>query len=114
MKQEESRRLAGGRGNGGVEPRTRVHSYSSIPRRGPFASGSDAAGAHGVEVPTMGGGKLLYTISEAAELLSLSRAHLYRLLQRGELASVSSGRSRRISDAALKGYVARLEQETQS
>jgi excisionase family DNA binding protein len=52
--------------------------------------------------------KLLYSIAEAAALLSLSRAHLYRLLGRGELASLWSGRSRRISHVDLEAYVERL------
>jgi excisionase family DNA binding protein len=43
-------------------------------------------------------------------MLSLSRAHVYREIARGALASVQIGRSRRVSRAALEAYVDRLEQ----
>ena len=53
--------------------------------------------------------KLAYTVEEAAELLSVSRAHLYRLLDYEELESVRIGRSRRITSTQLRDYVRRLE-----
>lgn len=54
--------------------------------------------------------KLAFTVEEAAEMLSLSRAHVYRLLDLRELGSVSIGRSRRITLNQLISFLERLEQ----
>jgi len=51
--------------------------------------------------------RLLYTVSDAAELLSISRSVLYELLAAGAIESVSVGRSRRIPAAALRDWVER-------
>src|SRR5437868_4693988 len=56
-------------------------------------------------------GQLLLTPKEAAACLSVSRAHLYRLLQAGELRAVHSRRAARIPYAELQRYVARLLNE---
>lgn len=53
--------------------------------------------------------RLLYTIEEAAELLSLSRAQIYRLIDTMELESVTVGRSRRITAQQLDAFVRSLE-----
>lgn len=53
--------------------------------------------------------KLAYTIEEAAKLLSLSRAHVYRLLDIGEIGSISIGRSRRITKGQLESFISNLE-----
>ncbi len=53
--------------------------------------------------------KLLYTVDEAATLLSLSRTTLYELLNSGAIASVTVGRSRRITHRGLDGFVRGLE-----
>ncbi len=53
--------------------------------------------------------KLAYTVEEAAALLSLSRAHVYRLLDLQELSSISIGRSRRITAGQLQDFITRLE-----
>ncbi|MCC7434211.1 MAG: helix-turn-helix domain-containing protein [Methanoregulaceae archaeon] len=53
--------------------------------------------------------KLAYSVEEAAELLSLSRAHVYRLLDLQELGSVTVGRSRRITASQLEDFIRRLE-----
>jgi len=55
--------------------------------------------------------KLVYTIDEATELLSLSRAQLYRLIDSEELPTVKVGKCRRITFAQLEAFVRRLEQE---
>jgi len=55
--------------------------------------------------------KLAYTIEEAAELLSLSRTQLYRLIEVEELPTVKVGKSRRITFAQLESFVRKLEQE---
>lgn len=58
----------------------------------------------------MGSGqKLAYTVEEAAELLSLSRAKLYRLIDTCEIGSVAIGRSRRITRSQLLEFLSRLE-----
>jgi len=55
-------------------------------------------------------GKLLYSVEEAARLLSMSRAKLYRLIDLCELGSVRIGRSRRISRNQLETFIRSLEQ----
>lgn len=45
--------------------------------------------------------KLLYTASEVAQLLSLSKAKVYLMAAQGELESVHFGKSVRIPAAAL-------------
>jgi excisionase family DNA binding protein len=54
----------------------------------------------------------LVTIGQAAELLSVGRSYLYAAIQRGELATVKLGRSRRVPVAALDDYVARKLEES--
>ena len=54
--------------------------------------------------------KLAYTVEEAAELLSLSRAQIYRLIDFGELRSVKIGKCRRVTSAQLQSFVTKLEQ----
>lgn len=47
----------------------------------------------------------LVTVPEAATLLRLSRATVYRLLQRGEMDSLKIGAARRIPLSALQAYI---------
>lgn len=54
--------------------------------------------------------KLAYTVEEAAELLSLSRAQLYRLLDLEDLSSIKIGKSRRITYVQLEAFIKKLEQ----
>jgi excisionase family DNA binding protein len=49
--------------------------------------------------------KLLYSVSEAAELLSCSKSTVYGLIRSGELVSVHATSRTRISAAALVRYV---------
>lgn len=58
---------------------------------------------------TTTGPKLLLTPTEAAARLGVGRTTLYRLLQSGELLSVTIGRCRRIKPDALAAYAASLE-----
>jgi excisionase family DNA binding protein len=53
----------------------------------------------------------LFTVVEAAQILSISRSKAYELLARGHLPSVRIGRSRRISARAINDYIERLESE---
>ena len=52
--------------------------------------------------------RLLYRPEEAAEVLAIGRPKLFELLASGEIESYKIGGSRRISRAALEGYVERL------
>jgi excisionase family DNA binding protein len=52
--------------------------------------------------------KLLYTIDEAAQALSLGRSLLYQLVLTGQIASIKVGRYRRIPVVSLKSYVEQL------
>ena len=54
-------------------------------------------------------GHAAFTVEEAAELLGLSRAQLYRLIDRGDLKSVTIGRSRRITRNQLDQFIEVLE-----
>jgi excisionase family DNA binding protein len=57
------------------------------------------------------GAKVLVSVDEAAELLSVGRTVVYRLVARNEVRSIKVGRTRRIVVASLHEYVGRqLEQ----
>ncbi len=58
--------------------------------------------------------KLLFSMEEAAELMSIGRTVFYDLVMRKEIASVKIGRSRRVPLRALEDYVARQLVEKQS
>ena len=49
--------------------------------------------------------KLLLTITEASQLLAISRSKLYELLNSGNLPSVHIGRSRRIRMKDIEEFV---------
>lgn len=53
---------------------------------------------------------VLVTINEAAARLRVSRDTVYRLLQAGALPSLTIGRARRISVAALDTFITEHEQ----
>jgi excisionase family DNA binding protein len=55
--------------------------------------------------------RLLYRVSEAAVVLSLSRAKVYELIKSGALRSVRVGGARRITAADLEIFVASLGKE---
>jgi excisionase family DNA binding protein len=57
--------------------------------------------------------QLLFSPEQAAAVLATGRTTMYALLKNGDLRSVKIGRSRRIPAAALKEYVAKLDQPTQ-
>jgi excisionase family DNA binding protein len=72
-----------------------------------------------IEVETQKLSKLLYSVSEAAALLSCSRNTVYALIKSGKLLAVHPTSSTRISAVALTRFVqikedeARLEREAQ-
>lgn len=53
----------------------------------------------------------LYTITEAEEALRLSRSTIVRLVGRGELRTITIGRSRRITEDELQRFVRSREDE---
>jgi len=53
-------------------------------------------------------GKVLVSVEEAAEMLSLGRSIVYRLSMRTNVRSVKIGRCRRIVVSSLHEYMARL------
>jgi excisionase family DNA binding protein len=52
--------------------------------------------------------KMLYTPTEAAQVLSISRSTIYLLMARGDVPSVRIGSSRRIPVDGLRRYVTAL------
>jgi|GEM_PF-1313428 len=59
------------------------------------------APASGVEGSPGSEGRLVYSVSEAAELLGISRAFAYELVARGELPVIRLGRRRLVPKVAL-------------
>lgn len=53
---------------------------------------------------------MAYTVEEAAELLSLSRAQIYRLIDLGEIETVKIGKSRRLTSRQLDAFLSAQEQ----
>lgn len=47
----------------------------------------------------------LYTVREAADVLSIGRSHLYELMAAGKIRSVKVSRSRRIPHSALQEFL---------
>ena len=55
--------------------------------------------------------KLLLTVEEAAQILSVGRTLLYDLVMRGKVGSVKIGNARRIPVIALQAYIESLVQQ---
>jgi len=49
-------------------------------------------------------GRLAVTVEEGAHMLGVGRATLYKLIMRGEIASFTVGRARRIAISTLERY----------
>jgi excisionase family DNA binding protein len=49
---------------------------------------------------------MAYTVEEAGDLLSLSRAQLYRLIDCGDLETIKIGKSRRVTSRQLDAFLA--------
>ncbi|MCP9207099.1 helix-turn-helix domain-containing protein [Streptomyces cucumeris] len=54
---------------------------------------------------------LLYRMSDAMRVLSLSRSVIYDQIRRGRLRTVKEGRTRLVPASAITEYVALLERE---
>jgi excisionase family DNA binding protein len=59
-------------------------------------------------VQDLGRRKKLYSMAAAAEALSITRKHLYTLMNRGEITTVSIGRRRLIPADELDRFVQHL------
>jgi excisionase family DNA binding protein len=69
--------------------------------------GKDSIMTHDQETPRQ---ELLLTIRRTGKLLSLSRAMVYLLIQRGELRCIHIGRAVRVSEAELRRWLHEREQ----
>lgn len=56
-------------------------------------------------------GRVLLSVEEAAERLSISRTRAYALIKSGELTSLRIGRLRRVPAETIDNYVRRLLDE---
>ena len=77
---------------------------SPPPRRG----GGSSRPRQVVDVTLRASERMLLTVEEAAERLSISRAQMWRLISRGDIASLHVGRLRRIEPEALTHYISRM------
>ncbi len=57
--------------------------------------------------------KLVYSIDEIADQLSVGRTLVYRLIGSGELRSIKIGGRRLVTDGQLRALVASLENQAQ-
>jgi excisionase family DNA binding protein len=55
------------------------------------------------------GSRLLLRVDEAARLCDVSRSYMYELIARGEIPSVTLGRSRRVPLESLRQWISDLE-----
>ena len=55
--------------------------------------------------------RLLLTPEETAQMLGIGRTRVFALIKTEKLASVTVGRSRRITPKAVEDYVRKLEEE---
>lgn len=58
------------------------------------------------DVPTLGGSKLLVSVADAAEMLSVSRTTAYELIAKGAIPSVKIGRRRLVPTEELRLRIA--------
>ena len=96
-----------------LEDRLRLGRYVSREEEGQM-NGEDRrhlAGAEAAAVRSAVPDKLLYTVEEAAALLSLSRTSVFQLISEHRLAAVKIGGRRRVAHRALDDFVASLETE---
>ena len=56
--------------------------------------------------------KVLLTVDEGAEALSLGRSKFYELIQRGEIPTIKIGRATRVQASAIREWVERQVAET--
>ena len=54
--------------------------------------------------------KFAYTVEEAAELLSMSRSQMFRLIDLMEISTIKIGKLRRVTHAQLDAFLRKMEQ----
>lgn len=64
----------------------------------------------GMPQPTESPPRLLLTVEEAAERISICRSNMFKLIRQGDVESVTIGRLRRVTPTALEDFVRRLSQ----
>jgi excisionase family DNA binding protein len=57
------------------------------------------------------GSPITYEVTDAIRMLRLGKTVIYELIRSGRLRSVKQGRARRIPAAAIRDYIALLEEE---
>lgn len=55
----------------------------------------------------------LYRVADAMRVLSMSRTVIYEQIRSGRLRSVKQGRTRYITESAIRSYIALLEKEAE-
>jgi len=85
----------------------RESNYFGICRKGAFSRVSEEFEAKGLS-------KLLYSVVEAATLLSCSRGTIYSLIRSGEIFAVYPNSNARITATSLVRFVERMETESRS
>ena len=55
--------------------------------------------------------KMAHTVEEASNLLSLSRAQIYRLIDHGKIGTIKIGKSRRVTSRQLDAILLSQEQQ---
>ena len=60
------------------------------------------------DVPLPADGRLMYRVSEAAEMLGIGRTNVYELMNEGRVRSVRIGHRRLIPRVALEAFVTEL------
>jgi excisionase family DNA binding protein len=77
------------------------------------AATPEPVGAHGPDgADAVKTERLLYSVREAADLLSIGRVKLYELIAAGRIESVRLDGSRRIPRDALEEFIVRLRAES--
>lgn len=56
--------------------------------------------------------KRLFTLTEAAHVLSMGRTRLFTEIRTGRLATVGTGKARRVTSDAIDAYINLLKAET--
>ena len=88
-------------------PQDRKPGPAGVPRRtsGPLPPGDDTTAAASPAGQDPPGGRLAYSVDEAARLTGLSRDLLYDEMRRGNLAYVKVGRRRLITRQHLQQFL---------
>ena len=87
-----------------AKPQT-VHRLELVPPQRRGSSRGPVGQRQLVDVTLRTSDRMLLSVEEAAERLSISRAQMWRLISRGEVSSLHVGRLRRVEPEALAVYI---------